>query len=845
MADLFNQQISATYSGLLKTSSSGVLSASLSQISDGRGNTSPLYLSTGSIQFYGAYSFPNADGSANQVLKTDGAGVLTWENDSLSNTLDFSGGTGTGSVTLDSQVLAFTGTANEIVTSASSQAITLSFPTAGVTLPDGSIATTQTASDNSTKVATTAYVEAAVAAGGDVTKTGTITANQIAVWNDSTDELRSDETVTIGTDHSITLYQPNTNSITTNYIIGGGSSMTTGQQNTGFGSSVLTLNTTGVGNVAIGSDSLTTNVSGNNNVAIGLETLKRTTASDNIAIGSRVLQFDTTGYKNTAIGGLSQSNITTAYENTSLGYNSLIFNSTGIQNTAIGLNSLKGVSTYSASNNTAIGYNSGSAITTGSNNVIIGSNTGSTITTSFNNIIISDGSGNIRQSFDSNGDATFSGSVAISEIATITQTDAGTEDRGLRLTNTTGSRNWNITAGRFNQNNDDFTIRCADTNIDALYLSVTGAATFSSIVNVGGTVSSPAGVGTFMGVVGRSGVGGGTAGIVLKDSEDFAWDIWNSGGGLNFRYNNGTSALAFSSTGGATFNSSEDNTVTINTSDAVNNYITLQKSGTDFGYLGTGSGILGVSQGFVTGDFILRSQGAIKLCNGNNAALTISSGGTVSIGSATATNPLSIRTANGESYLRFLNSDGSNYGDLERSVTGNGAVRITTPYFRVTGTLETQGIQSALGIVFNNNTGDKTSVTLNAYEEGTFTPFFNNDGTGSDLGSNYTRMGKYTRIGNMVYYIIDMSANISNTTGSFCSIGGLPYTSKTGTSYPVATFRDCTALTIPSGNILSFWVNENTSYIYIQSTSLTNNGSGTVNNWDSTGRVNITGMYRV
>ena len=134
MADLFNQQISATYSGLLKTSSSGVLSASLSQISDGRGNTSPLYLSTGSIQFYGAYAFPNADGSANQVLKTDGAGVLTWENDSLSNTLNFSGGTGTGSVTLDTQTLAFTGTANQIVTSASSQAITLSFPTTGVTL---------------------------------------------------------------------------------------------------------------------------------------------------------------------------------------------------------------------------------------------------------------------------------------------------------------------------------------------------------------------------------------------------------------------------------------------------------------------------------------------------------------------------------------------------------------------------------------------------------------------------------------------------------------------------------------------------------------------------------------
>ena len=136
MADLFNQQISATYSGLLKTSSSGVLSASLSQISDGRGNTSPLYLSTDSIQFYGAYSFPSSDGSANQVLKTDGAGVLTWEDDanSLSNTLDFSGGTGTGSVTLDSQTISLYryGKSNR-GTSASSQAITLSFPTAGVT----------------------------------------------------------------------------------------------------------------------------------------------------------------------------------------------------------------------------------------------------------------------------------------------------------------------------------------------------------------------------------------------------------------------------------------------------------------------------------------------------------------------------------------------------------------------------------------------------------------------------------------------------------------------------------------------------------------------------------------
>jgi hypothetical protein len=403
MADLFNQQISATYSGLLKTSSSGVLSASLTQITDGRGNGSPLYISTtvgavdGAINFYNAYTFPSADGLDGQVLKTDGAGVLTWENDSLSNTLNFSGGTGTGSVTLDSQTLAFTGTANQIETSASSQAITLSFPTAGVTLPDGSVATTQTASDNSTKVATTAYVEAAVAAGGDVTKTGTITANQIAVWNDSTDKLRSDETVTIGTDHSITLLQKNSldDDRGTHNIGGGNIDDVTGQNNVGFGIDNLGYLVSGQDNNAFGNNSQISNSSGSYNTSFGNQTLNYHSSSDyNVAIGYQSLRGDN-------IGGTPSSD----------------------NNTAIGTFSLRLVD--GGNSNTAIGYNSGSAITTGSYNVIIGSNTGSTIATSSSNIIISDGIGNIRQSFDFTGTATFSGNVDIIN----TTTDAAGELR--------------------------------------------------------------------------------------------------------------------------------------------------------------------------------------------------------------------------------------------------------------------------------------------------------------------------------------------------------------------------------------------------------------------------------
>jgi len=88
--------------------------------------------------------------------------------------LDFLGDTGSGAVDLDSQDFTIAGTANEIETSASGQTLTIGLPssitvdvqgdltgnvTATSVLADGVTATTQSAGDNSTKVATTAYVD--------------------------------------------------------------------------------------------------------------------------------------------------------------------------------------------------------------------------------------------------------------------------------------------------------------------------------------------------------------------------------------------------------------------------------------------------------------------------------------------------------------------------------------------------------------------------------------------------------------------------------------------------------------------------------------------------------------
>ena len=72
--------------------------------------------------------------------------------------LDTAGDSGTGDINLNTQSLAVTGTTNQIVTVAANQGISLAFPST-IVIPNGSTATTQSASDNSTKIATTAYVD--------------------------------------------------------------------------------------------------------------------------------------------------------------------------------------------------------------------------------------------------------------------------------------------------------------------------------------------------------------------------------------------------------------------------------------------------------------------------------------------------------------------------------------------------------------------------------------------------------------------------------------------------------------------------------------------------------------
>jgi hypothetical protein len=466
MAQLTGNKIKDTYLGLLKTNGSGILTSGFQRITDGSGLGSQLYLSLTQIKFHDAYIFPNADGSADQVLSTDGSGVLSWKDDANSGTVTSvalsvpTGLTVTNSPITTSGTIAIANTSgysiptdakqtqwdtaytNRITTATSPLSITtntISLNTVpvsnggtgattltGILLGDGTntiTAITDGSADTFLKTDGSGGYSFSDVGGGDVLKTGTIAQNKIAIWNDNDSTLRSDPTLTIDADHKITLFQPDpSGNYISNYNIGGGNQgIATGANNIGFGINNLNSLTTGYSNIAIG---------------YGLQ--GTTTGYENICLGSNSLFYNDIGSRNICIGISSLFNNRSGTYNISIGYQSLVTTQTGINNIGIGKYSLQ----YSTgSGNIAIGSNSGSALATGSNNVIIGTATGSTINGLSNCIIISDGGGNIRQTFDASGDATFIGATFSGALSGTSAVFTANEALTINANNSTAANN--------------------------------------------------------------------------------------------------------------------------------------------------------------------------------------------------------------------------------------------------------------------------------------------------------------------------------------------------------------------------------------------------------------------
>ena len=959
MATLTGNKIKDSYLGLLKSISNGAISSSFVQISDGGGNALPLYLSTSSIKFYNAYTFPSADGTVSgQVLSTDASGTLSWVTSSDNQTLQevltqgnttdleitttaqfngdingallqkviaaealskgdvvyISGGTGanpevskanasdstkmpalgimkenlnnindegecitsgelTGvdltGIATGAELFVSSATAGELVTTAPTGEANLIQKIGKVIKGDssggaltvlGAFRTNAVPNLNSAKIflgnASNQAVSTAISGDATISDTGVIalasnivrvnsapTINKIAVWNDSVNELRSDSTISIATDGTITLSQPNSDDpivVTNSYNIGGGNiANVTGYNNTGFGHRSLFNVTTGSNNVGLGSlsmQNLTTassntaignssmsndTITGSNNVAIGDQSLLNLqSGANNVAIGvATMANNDMTGTANVAIGYQSLSSVSSGGSNVAIGYQSLktnqnqndnvaigsssMLNNTGNKNIAIGTNtlyasgfnisnvaigheSLKDVTTgsrntaigyYSGTdnttglNNTFIGYQSGYQMTSGNNNVIIGSFGGSAINGSSNNIIISDGSGNNRIQVNSGGDTTFSGDVTITQptngsdaILNLTAKSSSGNSRTSSLTydadtenlivNNAGTNALTISSGGLTQINS--------TNTTALELITNQSASSLRLKNTGSIVADW--------IMQSGGITAGDLAFYNLDTNAYRLTIssvGNVGIGISptagkLQVNNGTDL-------NVAFNTSVVDSTTTSRISSVNDAVSA------------GVGLV--------------IQGTPLVFNNNaGEAMRITSTGKVIVGTDT-TNALEVFSS-GDTEIGFsYNTHGNIYAKIIGDITNASPLAGDIAFQTATGGTLTERmrissggvINSYYGIAFPNQSagsGTVSSSTLDAYEEGTFTPTIK---MGIDTLSSGTSTGIYTRVGNLVSIFININDIVKSGSGNDLTIEGLPYASKTGTNCVIAT----------------------------------------------------------
>ena len=173
-------------------------------------------------------------------------------------------------------------------------------------------------------------------------------------------------------------------------------SNTTGSRNIAIGYEALKNSTTGGMNIAIGEASLDAYTGGDGrNVAIGVYAQSMLTSGDyNVSMGYGSMYYSTTARRNVSIGQSSMWYNRTGGWNVAIGESAMNSNH-GSYNTAIGFEAMASNwsnggtdGTNTMTRNVGVGYKAGHDITTGTDNVFIGYQAGDLLTTGDNNIII-------------------------------------------------------------------------------------------------------------------------------------------------------------------------------------------------------------------------------------------------------------------------------------------------------------------------------------------------------------------------------------------------------------------------------------------------------------------------
>ena len=362
------------------------------------GNSSITSVSTYGKLTTGAITFPNTDGTSDQVLTTNGSGVLSWTTVSGggSSTLDAltdakSGGTNfTNSIIIGHQATGELANASDNVglgigtfsalTEGTSNVVVGNYTLTNLTSGYDNAVVGRSAANHSTDASglsalgayammnntngyentavgyyalsnnITGFGNTALGSGANVGSSNLINATALGygstVSESNSIQLGNEDVTLIKTTGALktgNVTYPNTDGTSGQSIITDGTGnlswgnptiISDGDFNTYGGTNSFT-SLTGTNNASFGYNVLNTN-SGNYNSAFGTYSLNSTTGSYNSGYGSLTLFNNTSGQNNSAIGYGALNHNTTGSNNSANGTNSLTYNTTGSNNVALG-----------------------------------------------------------------------------------------------------------------------------------------------------------------------------------------------------------------------------------------------------------------------------------------------------------------------------------------------------------------------------------------------------------------------------------------------------------------------------------------------------------------------------
>ena len=166
-------------------------------------------------------------------------------------------------------------------------------------------------------------------------------------------------------------------------------------------------------------------------------------------------------------------------------------------------------------------------------------------------------------------------------------------------------------------------------------------------------------------------------------------------------------------------------------------------------------------------------------------------GNTLTGGGITATGRISFSAASAVTAYFNRNTDNGDLVSFRRQGNGVGAIAVTTTGVTLTGTN---------GITFTaTQTASTDANTLDDYEEGTWTPTLVS--TGGSAPAYTAQVGKYYKIGGIVYLFGTVTINGTLPAGNYTRIQGIPFSQSSANSPASIKYSGATGM--PSGQFIS------------------------------------------